>query len=316
MWKSLARSALGRIARALPASVQRELLQALAAAGAAGRDYDLVQALGRRCGITDIRVRGDYGLIEGALADSAILATYVRTRRWAATYNRVIAGFFESAGAGTYIDVGANIGLTTIPIARDGAVQCKAFEPEPANFRYLTSNLRRNCPASNVEAFNLALYDRRGSIEFELADDNLGDHRIRLAAGDGRFGEAGRRVIRVPTERLDDMLDAERLPQPIAIKIDTQGAECRVLAGGRDVLDRAALVAAEFWPYGMARLGSDVETLIGLLTTRFASGAVMAGDVEERPTWQPIDRVAARLRACCQAAGERPYDYCDVIVRR
>ncbi len=316
MWKPLAKSALAGLVHRLPRAVRRALLQALCEDAAPGNAYELVQALGRRCGITDIRVLGDYGLIEGALADTAVLATYARTRRWAAGHNRIIEFFFAAQDGGTYIDIGANIGLTTIPIARHVGVACKAFEPEPENFRHLTRNLRHNCNAGNVEAFNLALFDRHGTIAFELADDNLGDHRIHLADDDGSFGEARRRVITVPTERLDDVLNVANLAQPVVVKIDTQGAECQVLEGGRTVLDASALVAFEFWPYGMARMASDAEALIRFVTTRFSAGAVLAGDVDEPPVWRPIAMIAARLREYCRRDRGNAYAYCDVMVRK
>lgn len=72
--------------------------------------------------------------------------------------------FFTRAGSGTYLDIGANIGLTTIPVAQNPRVACKAFEPAPHNFRYLSHNVAANCPHGNVDLFNLALFDRRATM--------------------------------------------------------------------------------------------------------------------------------------------------------
>ncbi|HUZ74224.1 MAG TPA: FkbM family methyltransferase [Stellaceae bacterium] len=314
MWKPLARSVITEVVHRLPPAAKRVLLHALSADVAADTAYEVLQALGRSFGITDIRVLGDYGLVEGALADSSILATYARTRRWAAGTNRIVDAFFDRHERGTYIDVGANIGLTTIPIARRGAVACKAFEPEPATFRYLTRNVHQNCAAGNVETYNLALYDQRGSVAFELADDNFGDHRIRRVDHDGSFGEARRRVITVPAERLDDVVNAAQLAPPVVVKIDTQGAECHVLCGGRAVLAAAALVAFEFWPYGLRRLGGDPDTLATFIATTFSRGAVLAGDVDATPVWRPISVIAAWLRDFASQRRDAAYAYCDVIV--
>lgn len=316
MWKPLAKSAVTGLVRRLPPAAKRVLLQALSAEGATGNAYEVLQVLGRSYGIADIRVLGDYGLVEGALADSSILATYARTRRWAASTNRIVDAFFDAYEKGTYIDVGANIGLTTIPIARRAAVACKAFEPEPATFGYLTRNIRCNCTTGNVEAFNFAIYHQRGSVAFELADDNLGDHRIRRIDHDGSFGEARRRVIMVPTERLDDVVDIAQLAPPVVVKIDTQGAECHVLHGGRSVLEAAALVAFEFWPYGLRRMEGDPEALIAFVATTFSAGAVLDGDADTTPVWRPIGVVAALLRDFASQRRDAAHAYCDVIVRK
>ena len=63
--------------------------------------------------------------------------TYASTGRWAEHTNELIGRFFDKAGRGTFLDIGANIGLTTIPVARRANVACHAFEPEPENFRNL-----------------------------------------------------------------------------------------------------------------------------------------------------------------------------------
>jgi FkbM family methyltransferase len=316
MGNPLAKRLIAGFVRGLPPRVRKALLRELCNRAAAREGYEAFQLLGRRFGIADLRVPGDCGVIEGALADTAILATYAQTRRWSASLNHVVDAFFETRDSGTYIDIGANIGLTTIPIARHAAISCKAFEPEPQTFRYLTTNLRHNCTAGNVEPFNLALSDRHGTIAFELADDNLGDNRIHLTDDEGSFGEAKRRVITVPTDRLDDVLGVAHLARPIAVKIDTQGAECRVLDGGRSVLDAASIITFEFWPYGMRRMASDPASLISFIATRFSDGALVNGDANEMPVWQPIDDVVGRLGAFTHESRDKPYATCDVIVRK
>jgi FkbM family methyltransferase len=316
MGNALAKRLVAEFVRGLPHRARKALLRELCNSVPARDGYEAFQRLGRRFGIADVRVPGDCGVIEGALADSAILATYAQTRRWSASLNHVVETFFENRNSGTYIDIGANIGLTTIPIARRAAVSCKAFEPEPQTFRYLTTNLRQNCTAGNVEPFNLALSDRRGTVAFELADDNLGDNRIHLTDDEGSFGEAARRVITVPTDRLDDVLSVATLAPPIAVKIDTQGAECRVLDGGRSVLDAASIITFEFWPYGMRRMASDPENMVSFIAPRFSTGAMVNGDANEMPVWQPIGDIVGRLGTLARDSRDKPYATCDVIVRK
>ena len=316
MEKTLAKWLVAAFVRCLPRRARKGLLGELCAA-ATGRDaYAALQRLGRRYGITDVRVSGNYGLIEGGLADTAMLATYARTRCWVPGINAAIDAFFEEHDGGTYIDIGANIGLTTIPIACRAGVACKAFEPEPQAFRYLTANLAQNCPAANVETFNFALLDRRGIIAFELSDDNLGDHRIRLNAANGSFGEADRRVIEVSTKRLDDVLRAEELSRPIAIRLSTQGAECRILEGGQAVFEAASFFTFEFWPYGIARMGDDAGRLIDFIARRYSSGAVLDSKQDNHPTWKPISEIVERLGNFASCGDDQRYAACDVIAIR
>lgn len=316
MEKILARRLIAAFVRCLPCRARKGLLGELCAAARAADAYAALQRLGRRYGVTDVRVSGNYGVIEGALADTAILATYARTRCWVPGVNAAIDAYFEGHDGGTYIDIGANIGLTTIPIACRAGVACKAFEPEPQAFQHLAANLSQNCPAANIAVFNFALSDRRGTIAFELSDDNLGDHRIRLNAANGSFGEASRRIIEVPTKRLDDVLRAEELSRPIAIRLSTQGAECRVLEGGRAILEAASFFTFEFWPYGIARMGDDARHLIAFIARRYSSGAVLDGKQDDHPTWKPIGDVVERLENFASCGGDQPYALCDVIAIR
>src|SRR5262249_4951916 len=119
-----------------------------------------------------------------------------------------------------------------------------------------------NCQHANVELRQVAAYDRECSLEFEIDDKNLGDHRIR-ARGNGLLREERRRVITVRAAPLDVLVS--NLQTPIAVKIDTQGAEPFVVAGGSAVLSQTSLLIIEFWPYGIHRLGGRLDRLIELL---------------------------------------------------
>jgi FkbM family methyltransferase len=311
--RSVAKASLIGAASRLPAAVRKTLLRGLASASA---DYETLQLLGRRHGVKDLRVAGDYGLIEGSINDSVVLRSYAVTKTWDDRGNRQFVEFFDRHHGGTYIDIGANIGLTTIPIARNAAVSCKAFEPEPACFRYLRSNLAANCLHGNVDIFNLALFDKAGVLEFELSDRNLGDHRIHVRNEDGFWGERQRPIIRVEANRLDDVLTASALAGPVAAKVVTQGSESHIFAGGDAVLGIAELVTFEFWPYGIARAGGDVGLLTAFIGAHFRSGAIVTGDGDEPLTWRPIDAVVDVMTATADRRDHSPYEYHEVFVRK
>jgi hypothetical protein len=146
--------------------------------------------LASRLHVTRVSVLGEYGIFSTAPNDSVVLKWYARKGVWAAGTNRAIRNFF-SGDQGTYLDIGAHIGLTLIPIAARSHVKCFAFEPDPTNYRNLQMNILENCSSNEtVKAFNFALFDRKAVLPFELSPNNLGDHRIRLGnAGPGRETE-------------------------------------------------------------------------------------------------------------------------------
>jgi hypothetical protein len=55
-----------------------------------------------------------------------------------------------------YLDIGGNIGLTTIPIARNAKMKCLVFEQHPTNFGNLLDNLNGNCIHRDYECHQVA----------------------------------------------------------------------------------------------------------------------------------------------------------------
>jgi FkbM family methyltransferase len=154
---------------------------------------------------------------------------------------------------GTYMDVGANIGLTLVPVAHSAQTICIGLEPDPSNYRYLA----RNCFGhDNISLHNMALFDKPGVMEFELSGYNYGDHRMHRSRANGAFSEQDRSVIQVNTARLDDLISSS-IKRPLAIKIDTQGAEPFVIAGARRIIAQTDFLVLELWPYGINRLQGD-----------------------------------------------------------
>jgi FkbM family methyltransferase len=264
--------------------------------------------------VTGFYANGQYGTIRSSSSDIEIFGTYARTGTWAPHTNSLLCDFFRRAGSGTYLDVGANIGLTTIPIAKQASVKCIAFEPEPINFENLQINISASCLSGNVEIRQVAVYDRSSMMDFEIAPDNLGDHRLRSTSSPGRYDEERRQVIRVPTATLDDL--APDVRPPLAIKIDTQGAEPFVFNGGKRTLSKADLIIVEWWPYGMRRLNGNPSLVTEFLQKQFAS--VIIAEREDGEIGQPLraDEACSRLRAMAAEKRENAYFFVDVIAQR
>ena len=235
--KTLAKTLLVQSIRALPLRARRIILDDLANNIA---DFKAAGDIARMVGVTGFVAEGDAGAIRGALDDDAALAKYARDGVWSPRESSLFKNLFAEHG-GTYLDIGANIGLTVIPIAQNPQVACHAFEPEPTNFHYLSENVFLNCRAGNVRLLNLALYDRNATLPFEISVRHSGDHRISLIDVEGELNEQDRKKISVSAKRLDDVITD--ITKPLAAKIDVQGAEPFVLAGGRNTLSQASLLS-------------------------------------------------------------------------
>jgi len=314
--KDLTKRALRTAARRLPARARRAALASLAGIDEgfelvdAHDRYALLQRLAREHGIDRFVAHGDVGWMQGHIDDGVVFRFYAAHGVWASTSNALFTEQLKDGGS--YLDIGANIGLTTVPIATaNPAVRCVAFEPDPQTYAMLVANLAANCPDANVRAERLALSATNGRMTFERSAKNWGDHRLRLTERDGRYDEAARDVIEVDARRLDD-IDLE-LPAPLAVKIDTQGAEPLILAGGSRTLGGAHLIALEFWPYGMARANGSEQGVIDFVRSNFREGMLCRRD--QPAEWLPIDEVATRLRAFVDTTGDE-LDHLDLFARK
>jgi FkbM family methyltransferase len=277
----------------LPPVLQRVLLDAMLEKYG---HLEVFRELCRELHVSGAIVSGTLGQIAGGVEDKTILPAYMGSGTWQLGMQFVYTSFFNQHKGGTFLDIGANIGLTTISLAKYPGITCHVFEPEPRNFGYLCRNIAENCPPNSVVPHQIALFDEKSTLEFELSPDNLGDHRVRATSRSGELKESSWRTVSVAADRLDDVLDLSTLTRPIAVKIDTQGAEPKVIAGGRQILASADLLSLEFWPYGMARIGGDVEEMIAFLEQNFREASILEHDQEVPSDWQPVAPVAARLR--------------------
>ncbi len=241
--------------------------------------YELFYQSARSLGVESYEVAGSYGKFFGPLYDQSITKNYLRSGIWSPYIVSLFADFFAKSGGGTFCDIGANLGLVTVPIARNPQVTCFAFEPDRINFQLLRANIQRLCQHNNVNLFDAAVYDQNTELSFSRDSYNSGDHHI----------VAGETKIKIPAITLDSVVT----PTPnLAIKVDTQGAEPAVFAGGRNAFGSSRLVVTEFWPMGMKRLGYDPSELI-VQVGKFPFGQIIDHDVPG--PWQPIGDICRIL---------------------
>lgn len=270
------------------------------------RFYELAQ----KFDINAVTVDSNLGPVTGLLSDSFIFQKLMIE----GSYSQRLLDMLTDAlrQGGTYIDIGANIGLTTLPIARLPDVSCIAIEPDATNFRLLEFNCGGH---GNVTTHNLAVYDKAGSIQFERSDENYGDHRVRVSTDPGPHREETRTVVTVRCARLDDIVPNAGLKRPIVIKIDTQGAEAFVFAGGSKIIADAKLVIFEAWPFGTARLKGDFAgSLTPIIPENFDEGCIANFDHDSLMQWKPIKEfwpeVLSRFAKMASANDLKHFDVC------
>ena len=186
------------------------------------------------------------------------------------------------SGKGIILDIGANIGTTSIPLLLNESFQnCLAFEPDPGNITRLKRNRMLNKLDARLEIFPAGLSDKSGELELWRSKRNYGDHRLWAeASGDGT---QIREAIKVPLRTLDEVL-SQRVGMEKLIElawIDTQGFEAYVLKGARTLLSARCPLVLEFWPYGLRQAGSSAEEIFALTKNHYAHFI----DLSKRP-WQ------------------------------
>lgn len=145
------------------------------------------------------------------------------------------------------VDIGANIGVYSLVMARVVGMEghVLAAEPLAGPRRHLERSLRLN-QLSNLTVRATAVADAAGVGRMRLGP------ATETASLDAEEGEE----VEVTTL---DQLTASLTAPPAFIKIDAEGAERRVLAGGRDFLMRHS-------PILMLEIRTDATVNLGLLT--------------------------------------------------
>jgi FkbM family methyltransferase len=159
-----------------------------------------------------------------------------------------------------YFDVGANVGLMSVPVLQSCAnVNVLSFEPSPNSLPYLLKTWE-NCPwQGRWKVIEKAAGDRSELVQMSLSPRELsGFDGIKHTQ---RVKHAG--VVTIEMTTIDAEWRALGRPLVSCIKLDVEGAELRALSGAQETIAAARpLIVMEWFEQNFKHYGCNAEDLI------------------------------------------------------
>ena len=195
-----------------------------------------------------------------------------------------------------FVDVGANIGVFTLPASKRVGQQGRVIAAEASTdiYTYLQRNVEAN-GARQVTVLNCAICDFTGSVPFYPAPKEK--------FGMGSLGaQFGAKPVDVPARTLDKVLEEVAVEHVAVIKVDVEGFEVSVFRGAEKLLrgKEPPLVVFEFCDWAEARVpGGRIGDAQRLLLEYGYSIWRLADFLKGRaPIREPLTTGFAMLVAC------------------
>lgn len=177
----------------------------------------------------------------------------------------------------TIFDIGAHSGIYTVLFGslagRNGKVY--AFEPFPKNVELLKGTIALNSMEKNSFVECVALSDKPGKLSFYPFKRERESSNPRTYPGESGMlhslipgpGFSKDSAITVPANTLDHYTKNKNIEFVDFIKIDTEGAELKVIKGGRELLKRSKDVTMliELHPVELRADNSSISDVINEL---------------------------------------------------
>ena len=146
-----------------------------------------------------------------------------------------IINFLQEKENFLFIDIGANIGIYSVLVARESKTRCVAIEPDPRNLKKLYYNIDNNELSDRILVLPVAV----GIPADGTAPETARNFYLSEFGATSRFLNADELVldeksVTVHVKTLDSILQENELWQSseILIKIDVEGFEPEVIASG------------------------------------------------------------------------------------
>jgi FkbM family methyltransferase len=183
------------------------------------------------------------------------------------------------------IDIGANVGITTVTIARKIGKRGKlhSFEPVPEYFNILKENISSN-GLENAKVYELAVTDQVGRAPF---------YQKKLSSG--IVFEEGAKKSEVSTTSIDRFLSGEKIERIDLINMDCEGSELLVLKGAKETLRKNEVkIFCEIHHDFLKQLGQSVEELVQYLQAlEFQVRSVSLNDLKTGDNFENCEYIYA-----------------------
>lgn len=233
------------------------------------------------------------------VSDSVITPWIIATGDFQRTDLEQVLALTEKLGlrtaGGAFLDIGANIGTTTLYAMRSGEFdRALCMEPAEANLDLIHLNLAVNDLAQSVAVIPAACDETSGTATMWITSGNLGDHRIARNNDQPSSHESS---ISVTTMSLDDAMRAADLdPADVSLVwVDTQGHEPAVMASATGAIEAGAPFSIEFWPGEYQRTGR-LDSLLEILRNYFAEFIDLRDPSRQIRSIGELPELAARLQ--------------------
>lgn len=177
------------------------------------------------------------------------------------------------------IEVGANIGTTSIPLALNTNSHILAIEPVPGSFALLRENVVQNGLQDRVTCVQKAISRQPGTAQMALAKHRCGGAAIKqdqpnfTLAGNSQIKE----IVDVHTDSLMNIMASFNLsPDKIAfVWSDTEGSEAQVIETGRQLWLAGVPLFMELYPGALEKQNAlaSFENLVNEFYDRFVESS-------------------------------------------
>lgn len=194
----------------------------------------------------------------------------------------------------TVLDIGANQGewsrlvLEQLPAARRSPERLRmhAFEPVPSTRERLARTLSALSGGGLVQVEGIALSDVAGRAPMAILSDTGGTNTLQF---DAALASSALATIEIETETLSQFCARLSLGDLDLVKVDAEGHDFKVIAGGADLLSAGRVAVMQFeynhrWIYARAYLKDVFDLVAGL---PYTVARVRPTCIETFSAWHP-----------------------------